>query len=282
MICFPNAKINIGLYVLGQRPDKLHNIETVFFPIPLHDTLEVTLLDVCDKKFDFQLVGIPIEGHLEENLVVKVFLQLQNEYDLPPCSIYLDKHIPTGAGLGGGSSDAAFMVRMMNEMFHLGFSSLQMKNRLRGIGADCPFFVDDEPAFATGIGDQLEILKVNMKSKWLVLVKPSCSVSTREAYAGVSLRKVVPHDLRYILQQPVNKWRGVVENDFEKSVFPCYPQIAAIKQTLYDMGALYASMSGSGSAVFGIFDFFFEDVKSIFPDCFCIQKQFNDFKPICD
>ncbi len=274
MIASPNAKINLGLYVLDVRPDKLHNLETVFMPIPLRDTLEIKPLKMSNEPWELLLAGRPVEGNAGDNLVVRVFTSLQNEFNLPPCSLYLDKKIPTGAGLGGGSSDAAFMMVMVNEMFDIGLSKEEMKKRLATFGADCAFFVDNTPAFATGIGDELAPLPLSLKDKWLVLVKPPCSVSTREAYADVLCRSKAPIDLKEALLQPVETWRGNVMNDFERSVFPKYPQIEAIKDTLYDMHALYASMSGSGSAVFGIFDKQpYCDLEVVFKDCFIFQRK---------
>ena len=273
MIAFPNAKINLGLYVLGVRPDKLHDLETVFFPIPLRDTLEIQPLKMSSRSWELVMAGLPIEEDAGNNLVTRVFSDLQEEFHLPPMSIYLDKKIPMGAGLGGGSSDAAFMMTMLNEYFELGLSEGDMRQRLSGIGADCAFFVDNKPSFATGIGDELSPVGVDLSGKWFVLLKPSVSISTKEAYADVPCRQAAPIDLREVLCRPVSEWRGVVENDFEKSVFPKHTEIAVLKSTLYDMHALYSAMSGSGSAVFGIFDHQpYGDLKRIFPDCFVFQS----------
>ena len=274
MIAFPNAKINIGLYVLDTRPDGFHNLETVFFPIPLRDTLEVRQLKQDIVPWELLLAGRAIEGDAQDNLIVRVFSSLQKEYGLPACTLYLDKKIPMGAGLGGGSSDAAFMMTMLNEGYDLGLSADEMKRRLAVIGADCAFFVDNRPAVATGIGDELSPAKVSLSGKWLVLVKPPCSVSTKDAYADVACRKTAPIDLREAVQRPVAEWRDLIDNDFERSVFPKYSQIGAIKETLYDMKALYASMSGSGSAVYGIFEHKpYGDVNIIFKDCFVFQSE---------
>ncbi len=275
MVVYPNAKINLGLYVLNVRPDGLHNLETVFFPVPLRDTLEIRPLRMSNAPWELVLAGRRVEGEPKDNLIVRVFTSLQEEFHLPPTSLYLDKKIPTGAGLGGGSSDAAFMMMMLNEAFDLNLSKNEMKRRLSAIGADCAFFIDNKPAFATGTGSELSPLPaVSLKDKWLVLVKPPCSVSTRDAYADVACRQESPVDLREILQKPVGQWRGVVTNDFEHSVFPRYPLIGVIKDTLYDMHALYASMSGSGSAVFGIFDHQpYSDLGAVFKDCFVFQSR---------
>ena len=274
MVVYPNAKINLGLYVLNVRPDGLHNLETVFFPVPLRDTLEIQPLRMSNNPWELILAGRHVEGEAKDNLIVRVFTELQEEFHLPPTSLYLDKKIPTGAGLGGGSSDAAFMMAMLNEAFDLNLSKDEMKRRLSKIGADCAFFVDNKPAFATGIGDELSPLTVSLKDKLFVLIKPSCSVSTRDAYADVPCRSEAPVDVREVLRKPVAEWRSAVTNDFERSVFPKYPQIEAVKDTLYDMHALYASMSGSGSAVFGIFDHQpYCDLDVVFKDCFVFQSR---------
>lgn len=270
----PNAKINLGLFILDKRPDGYHNLETVFIPIPLRDNLDIHPLHSEDKPWQLELTGHPVTGTPETNLVIKVFSSLQQEFHLPPCSIRLDKKIPLGAGLGGGSSDAAFMMQLLNEKFNLGLSADECKQRLKSFGADCPFFIDNRPAFATGIGDILQPVSLSLKDKWLVLVKPPIPVSTRDAYAEVVCRKEAPVHLPSALQRPINEWRDTVINDFEKSVFKKHPDIQAIKETLYDMHALYASMSGSGSTVFGLFHQKpYADLNTIFPDCFVYTQQ---------
>ncbi len=272
MICFPNAKINLGLYVTERRPDGYHNLETVFLPIPLQDVLEIKPLDFYDQEYELQVAGNKIEGRPEDNLVVRVFLDMKHEFGLPAQSIYLYKRIPTGAGLGGGSSDAAFMMRMLNERFKIGLTKAQMADRLSNYGADCPFFVYNTPSMAKGIGDILSPMKLDLSQWTLLLVKPSTFISTKEAYAGI-----VPcrpkHSLEDSLNLPIDQWRGRIENHFEKSVFPLHPEIEAIKQTLYDMHAVYASMSGSGSTVFALMPHTFEEAAEVFPDCFVFQKR---------
>ena len=274
MVEYANAKINLGLYILDTRPDRLHNLETVFLPIPLKDTLEILPLKMSNAPWELITAGIPVEGNPEDNLIVRVFTSLQEEFSLPPCSLYLDKKIPSGAGLGGGSSDAATMMKMLNTMFDLGLTDNNLKERLSVIGADCAFFVDNRPAFAEGIGNVLTPISVpGLKDKHLVLVKPPVSVSTREAYAQVACRTEAPVDLCMAVQKPVNEWRGLIGNDFESSVFCQYPQIEAIKDTLYELGALYASMSGSGSSVFAIFDHKpYNDMAKLFDHCFVYQS----------
>lgn len=279
MICFPNAKINLGLDVTEKRPDGYHNLETAFLPIPLQDVLEIKPLKFYDTPYELQLAGTPVEGPAADNLVVRVFLDMKREFGLPPQTIYLYKRIPTGAGLGGGSSDAAFMMRMLNETFKLGLTEASMAERMSRYGADCPFFIRNRPAMAEGIGDQLSPLSLDLSDYWLLLVKPPVSVPTKAAYADIVPRKPAIH-LREALKQPVEQWRHTVGNDFEESVFRRYPQIAAIKQTLYDMHAVYASMSGSGSSVFALMRQPFEEADQIFKDCFVMQKRLTVYPPV--
>jgi 4-diphosphocytidyl-2-C-methyl-D-erythritol kinase len=251
MICFPNAKINLGLHILSKRPDGYHSIETVFYPVNLCDALEI----VPAEKGQTALVqsGIPVDGKPEDNLVMKAYNLLKKEYDLPEIAIYLRKQIPFGAGLGGGSSDAAFMLKLLNDFAGLQLSFEQLEEYAGRIGADCPFFIRNKPVFAEGIGTVFSPITVSLDKYHLVLVKPSVSVSTKEAYAQVKPR--LPNvPLKELIRLPVNEWRNKLINDFEAGIFAQYPEIGEIKQKLYTEGALYASMSGSGSSVFGIFD----------------------------
>lgn len=271
---YPNAKINIGLYVVERRADGYHNLETVFYPIPLQDNLQISPLKNSDRPYSLQLAGNAFEGNPDDNLIVKVYHSLKEDFDLPPLDIYLYKRIPTGAGLGGGSSDAAFMMRMLNKAYNLGLTAEEMEQRVARLGADCAFFIQDRPAYATGIGDVLSPCCLSLKGLTLLLVKPSTFVSTKEAYGGVRPQQP-EHDLRTALSAPIETWRETVKNDFEISVFQHHPEIAAIKQTLYDMGAVYASMSGSGSTVFGLFSHPIEGAERIFADCFVFQQTLN-------
>ena len=252
MLLLPNCKINIGLNIVGKRADGYHDLETFFYPIPLRDNLEFRALCEGDGPTRLSMGGLTVAGRDADNLVVKVYNALCEDFDLPSLDIYLYKKIPTGAGLGGGSSDAAFMLKGLNEAFDLELTEDEMERRISSFGADCAFFVRNTPAFATGIGDKLQPAPISLKGKFIVLVKPEEAVSTREAYAHVVPQKAVP-PLSESIVQPIEKWRDTVINDFERSIFPHHPELAAIKQTLYDMGALYASMSGSGSTVYGIF-----------------------------
>ncbi|MBO4612441.1 MAG: 4-(cytidine 5'-diphospho)-2-C-methyl-D-erythritol kinase [Bacteroidaceae bacterium] len=249
MKTFPCAKINLGLYVVERRPDGYHNLETVFYPIPLCDELEI----VPAAEDQLAIEGFPVDGQWRDNLVWRVVKQLRDGgLPIPPIVIRLRKTIPMGAGLGGGSSDAAHTMLMLNEMFHLGLSDDDMEQRLSRLGADCPFFVRRQPVFATGIGDQFTPVALSLTGQHLLLVKPSDHVSTREAYSAVRPRHP-QHPLLQSIQRPISEWQQLVGNDFEQSVFPQHPTIADIKQQLINNGALYAAMSGSGSAVFGIF-----------------------------
>nr|WP_319510437.1 4-(cytidine 5'-diphospho)-2-C-methyl-D-erythritol kinase [uncultured Draconibacterium sp.] len=248
MITFPNAKINIGLNVVEKRPDGYHNLETIFYPVKLSDALEVIEAD----KTAFSSSGIEIDATPENNLVYKAYSLLTGDYDLPPVKMHLHKVIPFGAGLGGGSADAAFMLKVLNDYFELGLTSTQIEEYAARIGADCPFFVQNKPTFAHGIGDQFKPVNLDLSAYEIVIVKPPFSVSTPQAYKNITPAKP-EFNLQQIEKLPIEDWKAVVKNDFEKSVFPQFPEIEKLKNQLYKAGAVYASMSGSGSAVFGIF-----------------------------
>ena len=252
MILYPNAKINIGLNIVEKRPDGYHNIETVFYPIGLSDVLSLERSETC-SDYSFSSSGIALGGEPEDNLIVKAYRLLQSEYEIPPIDISLIKQIPFGAGLGGGSSDAAFMLKALNELFELKISTRKLQKLASELGADCPVFIRNKAVFASGIGNVFTPVKLSLKHYFLLLVKPNIHVSTPEAYAAVVPAKP-QNSLLEQIQAPVNEWKNTIKNDFEISVFDRYPQIGKIKDTMYDAGALYASMSGSGSSVYGIFD----------------------------
>ena len=253
MIVFPNAKINLGLNITEKRADGYHNLETVFYPIPLEDALEVGALADSAAEFELHCDGIRIEGSAEDNLIVKAYRLLREEHHLPPVRIYLQKRIPTGAGMGGGSADATFMLRLLSDMFHLHLTVDRLEELAARLGADCAFFVRNEPVFAQGIGNVFSPVTLSLRGYHLAVVKPDVFVSTREAFSKVKPRK--PEiSVREIVSRPIGEWRESLVNDFEESVFSLHPEIAAAKQRLYDLGAVYAAMSGSGSSVFGIFD----------------------------
>ena len=271
MITYPNAKINLGLNIVEKRPDGYHNLETVFYPINLQDALEVNLLE-GEEEFSLKVSGVPIEGEPESNLVVKAYRLLKKDYpDIPAIDIHMYKHIPTGAGLGGGSADAAFMIKLLNEKFKLNLSIEKMEEYAAILGADCAFFIQNKPVFATGIGNIFEPIQLSLKGYYLVLVKPNIFVSTKDAFAHI-IPTQPTQSLKEIIRMPVETWRATMKNDFEDSVFQKFPEIAAIKDKLYDLGAVYASMSGSGSSVYGIFREQVEFVDEIFSGCFCRQR----------
>ena len=271
MITYPNAKINLGLNIVEKRPDGYHNLETVFYPINLQDALEVNLLE-GEEDFSLKVSGVPIEGESENNLVVKAYRLLKKDYpEMPAIDIHMYKHIPTGAGLGGGSADAAFMIKLLNDKFKLNLSIEKMEEYAAILGADCAFFIQNKPVFATGIGNIFEPIQLSLKGYYLVLVKPDIFVSTKDAFAHI-IPTQPTQSLKEIIRMPVETWRATMKNDFEDSVFQKFPEIAAIKDKLYDLGAVYASMSGSGSSVYGIFREQVEFVDEIFSGCFCRQR----------
>lgn len=256
MLEHPNCKINLGLHVIRRREDGYHDLETLFIPIPLCDELEIN----PSIHFSFMQTGINVGCSPEDNIVVKAFRLMRKVCGtrLPDVEICLRKHIPFGAGLGGGSSDAAFTLKMLNNIFDLGLDNDQLRTMAAQLGADCAFFVDNLPAYATGIGDNLTALDFNpLKGYTILLVKPDEAVSTAEAY-----RNIIPRQQRYesqtvylpqAIKQPVGKWKNIIVNDFEQTVFPNHPRLATLKEELYSEGAIYASMSGSGATVYGLF-----------------------------
>lgn len=250
MISFPPCKINLGLNVISKRSDGYHNLETCFFPVPLTDALEILPADTLS----FNLSGNAIPGSAEDNLCLKAYRLLQKDFNLKPVEIFLHKVIPSGAGLGGGSSDGAHTLRLLNNVFKLNLPTEQLKAYALQLGSDCPFFIEDKPMLGTGRGEVLTEVAVNLHGKFLVLIKPDIHVSTADAYAGVTPAAPLTRIQDILEKEPVSAWKNLLANDFESSVFTKYPQIAAIKEKLYANGALYASMSGSGSSVFGIFD----------------------------
>ncbi len=272
MITFPNAKINLGLNIVEKRPDGYHNLETIFYPINLQDALEVTRRENNDKEYTLHISGSPLEGEPEDNLVVKAYKLLKKDYPgLLPVDIHMYKHIPAGAGLGGGSSDAACMIKLLNDKFSLGLSTERMEEYAAKLGADCAFFIRNKPVFATGIGNLFEPVELSLKGYHIILIKPDIFVSTRDAFAEIKpVRPAV--SLKEVVKQPIETWKSSMKNDFEDSVFKKFPEIAAIKDELYDLEAVYAAMSGSGSSVYGIFEAPIENVEDKFCGCFCRQR----------
>lgn len=258
MITFPCAKINLGLNIVAKRADGYHDLETVFYPIPLNDALEIKLMDErfpCQGDCDLKVTGNAIDCPDTDNIVVKAYNLIAADYKIPRIHAHLYKRIPSQAGLGGGSSDAAYMIRMLDERFRLNIGNAEMEKYAARLGADCAFFITAEPSFATGIGEILSPADApggNLEGYTLVVVKPNVAVSTKVAFSNIVPQKPAKC-CRDIVRQPIETWREELKNDFEKTVFAQYPQLAEIKQQLYDHGAVYAQMSGSGSALFGIF-----------------------------
>lgn len=258
MITFPCAKINLGLNIVSKRPDGYHNLETVFYPIPLTDALEIKYMDEkfpSESPCDLKITGNDIDCNEEDNLVIKAYQLLAADFQLPRVHAHLVKRIPTQAGLGGGSSDAAYMIRLLDERFRLNIGIPEMERYAAKLGADCAFFITADPSYAGGIGDVLmpvDVPGAGLGGYYLAVVKPSVAVSTRDAYAAI-VPKAPAKCCRDIVRQPIETWKEELVNDFEAPIFAMHPELAAIKQSLYDAGAVYAAMSGSGSALFGIF-----------------------------
>lgn len=260
MIVYPNAKINLGLYVTEKRADGFHNIESVFHPIPLYDILEVNPSD----ELAFASTGIDIPGEMSTNLCVKAYKLIKEDYDIPSVSIHLHKQIPIGAGLGGGSADASFMLKALNELFKLNITIEQLENYARKLGSDCAFFIENKPKYCFGKGDEFLPTSIDLSQYQIALVNPNIHVSTQLAYSGVS-PKPLEFDLKERLSiEKVKDYKDFLKNNFEDSVCVEYPQINCIKKQLYENGCVYASMSGSGSTVFGIFENKV-DIARIFP-----------------
>jgi len=252
MIFFPNAKINIGLNIVSKRADGYHNLETIFYPIPLTDVLEFITPKNIIAKTSMQLSGSSLGIPDSENICIKAYNMLAEHYALPNLQMYLHKIIPSGAGLGGGSSDAGFLLKHLNEYFKLNINEDKLIEYASKIGADCAFFIKNKAVFAGGIGNKFEELELNLKGYYILIVKPKFSINTAMAFKNIN--PTIPEiSLKELIKQPIGKWKNMIKNDFEKPLFKAYPALADIKSDLYESGAEYASMSGSGSAMFGIY-----------------------------
>uniref|UniRef100_UPI004026A9BB 4-(cytidine 5'-diphospho)-2-C-methyl-D-erythritol kinase n=1 Tax=Prevotella sp. TaxID=59823 RepID=UPI004026A9BB len=275
MITFPCAKINLGLNIVSKRPDGYHNLETVFYPIPLTDALEIKYMDEkfpSESPCDLKITGNDVDCNEEDNLVIKAYQLLAADFQLPRVHAHLVKRIPTQAGLGGGSSDAAYMIRLLDERFRLNIGIPEMERYAAKLGADCAFFITADPSYAEGIGDVLmpvDVPGAGLGGYYLAVVKPSVAVSTRDAYAAI-VPKTPAKCCRDIVRQPIETWKDELVNDFEAPIFAMHPELAAIKQSLYDAGAVYAAMSGSGSALFGIFREQPTGLEKEFEGMFCL------------
>ena len=271
MIVFPIAKINLGLNVVEKRPDGYHNLQTVFYPVPIKDALEVQQMDEgfpSDVDCDLKVTNIAIESDEQRNLVVRAYLLLKQDFPtLPRIHTHLWKGIPTQAGMGGGSSDCAYMIRLLNALFDLQLSDEQMIRYAARLGADCAFFIKSEPCYAEGIGEKMQPIGLDLSEWYIGVVRPDIPVPTKEAFSRIHPHypQVCPKEA---VMQPVETWRETLVNDFEESVFALHPEIGAIKEQLYKMGATYAAMSGSGSALFGLFKERPDTLGRQFPDMF--------------
>lgn len=253
MIAFPNCKINIGLYITGKRPDGYHDLQSVFYPLLIKDAIEI-IDDNKSTGVNFSTTGIL--PHLDDanNLCVKAYQLLKKDFHQLPCiKMHLHKAIPVGAGLGGGSADAAFTLQLINKQYSLGLGTLQLQNYALQLGSDCPFFIKNKPCFVSGRGEVLEEIQLDLSAYKIALVNPGIHINTGWAFS--SLENIPGKtNLKDSIAQPINEWHKNISNDFEHTIFKTYPEISAIKSQLYDIGALYASMSGSGSSVYAIFE----------------------------
>ncbi|HNW97372.1 MAG TPA: 4-(cytidine 5'-diphospho)-2-C-methyl-D-erythritol kinase [Bacteroidales bacterium] len=267
MICFPNCKINIGLNIIEKRSDGFHNIETIFYPTGLCDALEI----IESKKVSINISGINIDGNTDDNLCLKAYKLIANDFPIPPVNIFLHKAIPTGAGLGGGSSDAAYMLFLLNKMFSLNISEEKLISYASQLGSDCAFFIKNTPVFASGKGEIMEPISLSLKNYYLVIVKPEIHIPTAKAYSLIK-PKPSEYSLKNILEKNIHEWKNILVNDFEMPIAKEFAKILEIKNQLYNCGAVYASMTGSGSAVFGIFENEV-DTKDIFKNYFVWQEK---------
>jgi len=264
MLVFPNININLGLFITGKRPDGFHSIESIFYPVQWHESLEIIERGESPSDFSqiqsqvemgkvrFTSYGIPIPGNVDSNLCIKVYQLLEEWYNMPAVDIHLLKTLPIGAGLGGGSADAAFTLKALKDYFQLRISDAEAKDLLAKVGSDCPFFWENKPMFVFGRGERMRPIDVDLSDYYILIVNPNIHISTKEAYAGVNPSPPAI-DLEMIPSIDVDGWKDVLVNDFEASIFPNYPIIRDVKEELYNRGALYASMTGSGSTLFGIF-----------------------------
>lgn len=273
MITHPIAKINLGLNVVERRPDGYHNLETVFYPVPINDELEVNPNEgYSEYDCELTLEGIAVEGDVQKNLIVKAYQLLKQDFpQMPRVCARLKKGIPTQAGMGGGSSDGAYMLVMLQELFQLGLTKEQLCGYAARLGADCAFFIDPQPQYAEGIGEQLSPVALSLEGWYIGIVRPAIPVSTKEAYSLITPKRPI-QNCRDVISQPVETWRNLLVNDFEEGIFRLHPELGRVKQQLYDLGAVYAAMSGSGSALFGLFHEPVE-LSSLFSDTFTYCTQ---------
>lgn len=254
MVVFPNCKINLGLNIVRKRPDGYHDLETVFYPIPFTDALEIIPAANAAEQLVFSASGLPVTGAVENNLCVKAYHLLKKDFpQLPPIQMHLHKAIPMGAGLGGGSADGAFTLKLLNDKFSLGLSEDELVKYSLQLGSDCPFFVYNKPCFASGRGEVIEPIPLDLKAYQIVIVNPGVHINTGWAFGQLTPKQPLT-SIKAIIQEPVEQWQGKLINDFEEPLLAHYPELKLLKEKLHSLDALYVSMSGSGSTFFGIFE----------------------------
>lgn len=265
MLVFPHSKVNLGLYVTSKRSDGYHTLESIFLPIALHDSLDVIRIE--KKSFEMEILGMKIDGNTEDNICAKAWNLLHDKHGIGGAKSILLKNIPMGAGLGGGSSDGAFMLKVLNELYQLTLSHEQLKEYAAQLGSDCPFFIENSSKYVSGRGELLELIDLDLKGYFITVVNPGIHISTKEAFSKIE-PKEAPFNLKTIDTLPIESWKQYIHNQFEEAMIQYFPVIDSIKKQLYSAGAHYASMSGSGSSIYGIFSEK-KEFSSLFPNCFC-------------
>lgn len=275
MLLFSNAKINLGLYVTSKRDDGFHNIETIFYPIGLKDIIEF----LPSSEFNYNNSGYIVDCPIESNIIVKAYKKLQSLYNLPEIELYLHKNIPFGAGLGGGSSNASTVLKNLASYFNIDITLKELYKIAEELGSDCPFFLKNKPCKATSKGEVLEEIDLDLSAYYFAIVKPAVNISTKDAYASIKPKKP-NHNLLVSIDESISEWKNLIYNDFEESIFPKFPEVKQTKEKLYELGAEFALMSGSGASVFGLFQERIE-LKNKFPDTYFTwiekEKQANNF-----
>ncbi len=273
MIAFPNAKINLGLNIINKRTDGYHNIETVFFPIPFYDVLEIVKNNNSNTDaVEFSSSGLTVDGDFKDNLCFKAYQLLKKDFPhLPPVKMHLHKAIPAGAGLGGGSADAAVTLQILNKNFNLNLSGKELHYYALQLGSDCPFFLLNKPAFAQERGEKLQLIDFSLRGYKVLIINPNININTGWAFSRIT--PFTPQkSLTDIIKLPVNEWKNFLVNDFEKPVFNHYPQLKEVKQKLYEIGAIYVSMSGSGSTLFGLYQNEIKMSSLFFPQNYLVKE----------
>lgn len=262
MISFPNAKINLGLNVVRKREDGFHDIESVFFPVPCYDVLEILPIASHTGTVQFSASGIEVPTDGASNLCIQAYNLMHKKHGIPSVKMHLHKTVPIGAGLGGGSADAAFTLRALNTMFDLGNTDAELEQMGATIGSDCPFFICNQPALVTGRGEHVVPCQVNLSGYWIVLVNWGIHIETQDAYRHIQPEEP-KHSVADVVQKDVSEWKELLKNDFENTIFKQYPSVAEIKDEMYAEGAVYAAMTGSGSTVYGLFKTLPDTIRNI-------------------